>query len=301
MLIGVLVSINLSSCSGEDDEPQMPSDKEVYENWLAQVTEEYDVVIDQMAFTVGDGEARLHSVCPSISGSVTIPSEVYYEGTGKSYPVTFVEFNGDMDYTKVTALSIPSSVEDCRIGYLPQIKSLAIPSSVTYLEIYNCPELSSVSLAEGAYNFGISDCPKITSLTIPQSTNQFRLKALDIKEITVPTGLEYIECQECEKLEKVNNLENSSLKGLGSRAFYKCTSLKELYIPKTASYITYGCCEEATSLNKVHCLRTTPPYLKDSRYGDPFAVWDNLYVPKGCKEVYKEAYPWSIFKEIIEE
>ncbi len=299
VLIGVLVSINLSSCS-KDDEPEQPNEDYLTAQWLESV-KGYDVVKDQMAFTIYEGKASLGSINPVISGAVTIPSEVYYEGTGKSYPVTFVEFYGDLDFTKVTSLSIPSTVEDCRIAYLPLITTISIPSSVTYLEIYTCPELTSVSLAEGAYNFGISNCPKITSLTIPQSTNQFRLTKLGIKEITVPSGLEYVECNECEKLEKVNNLENSSLKGLGSRAFYKCTSLKELYLPKTTQYITYGCCEEATSLNKVHCLRTTPPYIKDSRYGAPFSVMDNLYVPKGCKDAYKEAYPWGNFKEIIEE
>mgnify|MGYP000047746634 FL=1 len=301
MLIGVLVSINLSSCGSNDDEPQLPSEDEIYKMWLEEATSEYDVVKDQMAYNIYDGKAMLHSVNPAISGAISIPSEVYYEGTGKNYPVTYVEFNPDITFSKVTSLSIPSSVEDCRIGYLSITKTLSIPSSVTYLEIYDCPELTTVSLAEGADNFGITNCPNITSLTIPQSTKQFRLKKLSIKEITVPTGIEFVEFQECGKLEKVNNLENSSLKVLGSRAFYNCTALKELYLPKTTSSITYGCCEGATSLNKVHCLRTTPPSLKDSKYGEPFSVMDNLYVPKGCKDAYKEVYPWNQFKEIIEE
>ena len=46
----------------------------------------------------------------------------------------------------------------------------------------------------------------------------------------------------------------------------------------------------------------TTKTLRNANYGGmPFTVMDNLYVPKGCKEAYKEVYPWSEFKEIIEE
>lgn len=301
MLIGVLVSINLSSCGSDDDEPQMPSEDEIYQTWLESATIEYDVVKDQMAYYIQDGKAILYSVNPAISGAITIPSEVYYEGTGKNYPVEVVQFYPDMSYNKVTSLLIPSSVEQCQIAYLPQIKTLSIPSSVSYLDIMQCNELASISFSEGIEHISVSECPKYIDVKLPESVKNLGLISLNITEVTVPSEVETVEFRCCEKLEKVNNLENSSLKGLGSRAFYKCTSLKELYLPKTVSSITYGCCEEATSLNKVHCLRTTPPTLKDSRFGGPFSVMDNLYVPKGCKEAYKEVYPWSEFKEIIEE
>ncbi len=300
VLIGVLVSTAFTSC-GSDDEPQMPSEDELYQQWLEDATAQYDVVKDKMAYYIQDGKAILYTVFPAISGAITIPSEVYYEGTGKNYPVKVVQFQPDMTSNKVTSLLIPSSVEQCQIAYLPQIKTLTIPASVTYFEIIQCNELASLSFSEGVENIIVSECPKIISVALPESVKQLNLISLNITEVTVPSGIETVEFRCCEKLEKVNNLENSSLKGLGTRAFYKCTSLKELYLPQTASYIYYGCCEGATSLNKVHCLRTTPPRLRDSNYGAPFSVMDNLYVPKGCKEAYKEAYPWSEFKEIIEE
>lgn len=170
VLIGVLVSTTFTSC-GSDDEPNMPSEDELYQQWLEDATAQYDVVKDGMAYYIQEGSARLMSVNPAISGAVTIPSEVYYEGTGKSYPVTF----------------------------------------------------------------------------------------------------------------------------------FNCKSLKEITLPKTLRYIYYGCCEGCSSLSNVHILSTTPPSLRDANYGMPFTVMDNLYVPKGCKEAYKEVYPWSEFKEIIEE
>ncbi len=281
VLIGVLVSTTFTSC-GSDDEPNMPSEDELYQQWLEYATAQYDVVKDGMAYHIQEGSARLMSVNPAISGAVTIPSEVYYEGTGKSYPVTFVEFSPIPEYSNVTALTIPSSVEDCRVKYANHIKTLSIPSSVEYLEITCCEELATVNLSEGLDNFGISDCPKIST-------------------VKVPSTVEAIQFRECEQLEVVHNLENSLITALSPRAFFNCKSLKEITLPKTLRYIYYGCCEGCSSLSNVHILSTTPPSLRDANYGMPFTVMDNLYVPKGCKEAYKEVYPWSEFKEIIEE
>ena len=300
VLIGVLVSTTFTSC-GSDDEPNMPSEDELYQQWLEDATAQYDVVKDGMAYYIQEGSARLMSVNPAISGAVTIPSEVYYEGTGKSYPVTFVEFSPTPEYSNVTALTIPSSVEDCRVIYPNHIKTLSIPSSVEYLEITCCEELATVNLSEGLDNFGISDCPKISTVKIPESVTQFRFQKLNIKEATVPSTVEAIQFRECEQLEVVHNLENSLITALSSRAFFNCKSLKEITLPKTLRYIYYVCCEGCSSLSNVHILSTTPPSLRDANYGMPFTVMDNLYVPKGCKEAYKEVYPWSEFKEIIEE
>ncbi len=309
VLIGVLVSTAFASCGSDDDEPKMPSEDEIYQQWLLDAALGTDGIQDDMAFIIQDGKARIINVCPLLSGAVTIPSEVYYKGTGKNYPVSFVEFNlnpgygwQDMNWKdKVTSITIPSSVEDCRIYNACNIKTLSIPSSVTYLEILKCAELTTATLSEGLENVGIFECPKITTINFPQSVKEFRLSKLNIKEVTVPSNLEFMEFRECEELEAIHNLENTSLKGLGSRSLFNCKSLKEIKLPKTTSYIYYGSCEGCTSLSNVHILRTTPPRLRDSNYGAPFSVMDNLFVPKGCKEAYKEAYPWSEFKEIIEE
>lgn len=310
VLTGVLVSTAFTSCGSNDDEPKLPSNEEIYQQWLIDAAVGTDGIQDDMAFIIQDGTARIVNVCPLLSGAVTIPSEVYYKGTDKNYPVSFVEFNLQPGYgwqdenwrDKVTSITIPNTVEDCRITNVNNIKTLSIPSSVTYLEIYNCAELVTVSLSEGLENMGIAECPKIASINIPQSVTQFRFAKLNIKEATVPSNLEYMEFRECESLEAIHNLENTPLKGLSARALYNCKSLKEITLPKTASYIYYGCCEGCTSLSKVHIQRTTPPKLRESSYGGaPFSVMDNLYVPKGSKEAYKAVYPWSEFKEIIEE
>ena len=308
MHIGILVSTTFTSC-GNDDGPSLPSKDEQYEMWLEDVTYQYDGIQDDMAFDIQDGKAFIKNVCPLLSGEVTIPSEVYYKGTDKNYPVTFVEFNLKPGYgwqdenweDKVTSINIPSSVEDCRIYNACNIKRLLIPSSVIYLEIYNSAELTTVTFSEGLENVGISECPKIAILNLPQSVTQFRLAKLNIKEVTLHPNIEYMEFRECESLEIIHNIGNTSLKGLGSRALYNCKSLKEITLPKTVGYITYGCCEGCTSLSNVHILRAAPPKLNDSNYGVPFTVTDNLYVPKGSKASYKEVYPWSEFKEIIEE
>lgn len=298
VLIGVLVCTTLTSC-GSNDEP--PSEDEMYQQWLEEATAEYDVVKDGFAYDILDGHALLRDVYWAISGVVTIPSDVYYEGTGKSYPVTYVEFSVDPSSSNVTALTIPSSVENCRVIDANHIKTLSIPSSVEYLEIINCEELATINLLEGLHRLIIAGCPKISTVKIPESVTEVSFRNLNIKEATVPSTVKGIEFRDCEQLEAVHNLENSVIEALYSRDFFNCKSLKEITLPKTLLYIYNGCCEGCTSLSNVHILSTTPPTLKHSDYGDPFTVMDNLYVPKGCKEAYKQVYPWRTFKEIIEE
>lgn len=300
VLIGILVSTAFTSC-GSDDGPAMPSTDEIYKEWLEDARITYDLIKDDMAYSISDGTAILWSVSPIISGNITIPSEVYYEGTGKSYPVVSVTFAPAPELNKVTSITIPTSVQYCDVMDLNQLKTISIPSSVEHLYIRKCEELSTVNLTDGLNDFLITNCPKITSVVIPQTVTQCELIGLNISEVTVPSNLKSMEFRECKLLKAIHNLENTSLKGLGSRFLYNCESLKEIIIPKTASYICYGSCEGCKSLSNVHILRATPPTLIDSRYGEPFTVTDNLYVPKGCKEAYKSARPWSEFKEIIEE
>lgn len=290
VLIGVLVSTAFTSCGSDDDEPQMPSEDEIYQQWLIDAAVGTDGIQDDMAFIIQDGKARIVNVYPLLSGAVTIPSEVYYKGTGKNYPVSFVEFNLNPGYgwqnenwkDKVTSITIPSSVDDCRIYNASNIKTLSIPSSVTYLEVVRCAALTNINLSEGLEYVQISYSDKLTTVNLPQSLTQFRF-------------------DNCESLEAINNLENTNIGLLGSWALRNCSSLKEITLPKTIRYIYYGCCEGCTSLSNVHILNPIPPQLKDANAGAPFTVTDNLYVPKGSKEAYKEAYPWSEFKEIIEE
>ena len=91
---------------------------------------------------------------------------------------------------------------------------------------------------------------------------------------------------------------------INSNTFEYCTGLTAVTIPSGMKLIGscafYGC----SNLNTVIVKAKTPPScVFNSYYGGPFSNQSNavLYVPRGCKNYYKNSMQgWGSFKEIVE-
>ena len=295
IMLFFLVIATFSACKNNEDEPNIDS----YEAWLQYALYYRDVVVDGMAFNISDGQASLVEVYDRISGDIKIPAEVYYEGTGKSYPVTSVSFDVSPIYSNVISLSIPNTVKALFL-YGIETSTLSIPSSVETLEISGCANLEKLNLTTGQIHVEIKECTKLAALDLPETITYLILANIPITELALPLGIEQFGLY-CESLEKISNLERTKIKTLGFNAFTNCKSLKEIYLPPTLETIYTGCCEGCYALTKVHCLAPIPPELKESHHAIAFQKEDNLYVPKGTATLYKGVYPWNMFKEIIEE
>ncbi len=299
--LALSLSAPLTGCSNDDDGSTAGKREEIYKSWLETAEYYYDHVQDSMAFNIENGAAELKEVCSAVSGKLAIPSEVYYPGTKKSYPVTVVNIMLREECSLVTELEIPNTVTRCYILQVKNIKSLNIPSSVEALSIEYCDNLEYVDLKDGLENVFIHSCPKIEAVDLPSSVKTVTCRDLEIEDIELPASVTDINFNGCSKLKLIKDLAYTSLYGLDAADLMGCTSLMELVLPQTVTYVTRGSCEGCTSLNTVICLATTPPAMRESsQFSDVFAVYDNLYVPEGCADAYRNVWPWSEFKEIIE-
>lgn len=126
------------------------------------------------------------------------------------------------------------------------------------------------------------DASHITYIKIPSSTKEIGNYAFDhlgVEEIDVPDSVEKV----------------------GEGAFESCKNLKTLTLGRGLGSRTYrigvGICDWCTSLEKVYCKATTPPWAHEwglfSGYTDSFTI----YVPKESLDAYLADKYWGKWSE----
>lgn len=98
---------------------------------------------------------------------------------------------------------------------------------------------------------------------------------------------------------------------IGREAFYGCSSLISITLPKNLNYIeglAFSGCEK---LSSIYCKSEVPPIsewwkITDDYWKDPFYSYDGdkfssciIYVPLGYVDTYKEENLWSRFDNIV--
>ena len=162
----------------------------------------------------------------------------------------------------------------------PYSGSVTIPNSVDYGGIrYQVVRI-------GAYAFYQSR--NLTSVTISSTVTQIGENAFDncsgLMNLTIPNSVQII---------------------YGS-AFAHCSNLTTLTIGSGVEYIYeyafWGC----TSLSSITCLAATPPLfesdsgMEEEPFSDETYSEATLYVPKGCRQAYRNADWWEDFDDIQE-
>ncbi|MBP5328257.1 MAG: leucine-rich repeat domain-containing protein [Bacteroidales bacterium] len=163
----------------------------------------------------------------SMTGSVTIPSSVSYNGV--SYSVTEIGSWAFEDCSHITSVNIPSTVEyidNWVFLNCSSLTSITIPSSVVSIGDYSfagCSGLTTMSVnANNPYYDSRNNCKAI----IRTSSNQL---IAGCKNTVIPNNITAIR----------------------AGAFYKCTGLTSVSIPNTVTYIGNYAFEYCSGLTSI--------------------------------------------------
>ena len=175
---------------------------------------------------------------PAFSGKCKI-GDLYYNvnAENKTAEVTYERSNSSSNYSGLTTIDIPASVEYNALTYnvtsigdnafdgCRSLTSIIIPNSVTSIGIsafYNCYNLPSITLPNSVTSIGryaFNNCSSLSTITIPDNV----------------TGIEEQTFYYCTGLTSVTI--GNRVTSIGSEAFSYCTNLTAVTIPNSVTSI----------------------------------------------------------------
>lgn len=225
----------------------------------------------------------------SLTGSITIPATVEYEGVVCNVIIGRSAFSGVGGITSVAISEGVKIIAESAFGPCIAMNSISIPNSVDSIgksAFVNCHNLTSVTLP-GKLKYissGIfQHCENLTSVNIPDG-------------VLVIGSSAFWGCQALTSI----NIPNSVTK-IESGAFAACKGLKIIKLPKNLKELEADAFSSCSEITDVYCHAETIPLTPP--FGNPFAYCDQqyitLHVPASLIDAYKKEKVWKKFKEIV--
>jgi hypothetical protein len=201
--------------------------------------------------------------------------------------ITSIGDNAFLDCNNLTSVTFNCKEVGSWFKAKKSIKEITLGENVTSLgtkAFYACSGLTSITIPSNVTSIGdlaLQGCSGLKSLTIPSTVTSFGFEPFD-----GCTGLTSItlDCKE------VGNWFNRAL-----------PNVKELVLGENVTSVASQAFWGLNYLTSVTSLSTTPPTLH-ARIGETTMVvnFATLYVPVGCKDIYKQQQYWEEFKNIQE-
>lgn len=202
------------------------------------------------------------------------------------------------------------------------LKSVILPDDAKVMEenaFSGCTSLSSIQIPASMIRLTPSiGCTSLTSITVSAANNNFSSINGVLYDKAVTNLLWFPQGKD-----DASFTIPSSIKTLGKYAFQNC-KLHAIILPSTISTLPYGVFQNSSNLTSVtlgsgttllseycfygcplqelHVKATVPPVANDESFAGVNASTCTLYVPSGCKSIYRNSSRyWSLFTNIIEE
>jgi len=220
------------------------------------------------------------SHCTSLN-NLTIPNSVNY--------ITDAAFEYCSSLTSVIIPNLITTLKYNTFSHCTKLSSVTIPNSLktTEASVFEyCTALTNINLPESLTNIGhyfFSNCTALSSIIIPNSVTVINTGAFEycssLKSVTIGNSVKSIEdgvFKNCNSLPSISI--PASVTSLGSASF-SCSGLNSIYVYSQTPIQVYSWISVFENVNKSICM---------------------LYVPVGSKSLYKSAYLWQDFVNIIE-
>ena len=218
-------------------------------------------------------------------GAVNVPAHILWDG--KRYEVTGIGERAFHDCTKLTSISLPTTLQ--YIGAhafrsCSALTNISIPFGVTDIGEYtflDCSALASVGLPKSLGTLGesaFSGCSELTSASLPVGVTAISKRLF--------SG--------CEKLARITL--PSDVTTIGDYAFMDCKAVTTIALPGSVESVGMSAFQGCTALTDITSRPVTPPTLGQNALG---AFSGDIYVPGFSVDDYKASDGWNALADHI--
>lgn len=223
---------------------------------------------------------------------------IYYPAAGKkiiNIPNTVKEINEYAFYDCIyqEKLNIPSETVTIPYGIFKFL------SGLSFIDV-DVNSACFTSIDGVLYDKSVSEliaCPRLKDeITIPdgiQTISPFAFYSCqNLRVINMPNSITMLGeagFWGCNSLTDINFSDNITF--IDDNVFWECTSLTSMLLPKSIAGIGDNAFTGCTNLTKIYINREEPPFIEKRTF---YRTNGELviYVPKGCKERYKNSETW---------
>ncbi len=217
---------------------------------------EYEVIVPLMNYV----RVRPLTTADQLTGEVTIPSTIKYDGT--RYVVTQIAAEAFEDYAGITRVTLPatiSTIEEEAFRNCTALSQINTPQPLSTIEeqaFENCVSLTDFSFDASISTLGEECFAGCTSLT----------------DITLPT----------------------SLNTISQRAFFGCTSVTNISLSSTINSIGAEAFAGCLNVEQMTCMAGMPPAASANSFNGIDSEIP-VTVPMGGIDYYRTATGWNHF------
>lgn len=209
----------------------------------------YEVLVSNMNYV------RVDHVSGELSGKITIPSSVSYDGT--NFLVTQIGENAFMNCDLITSVSLPktlSNIEAHAFAGCTALESINTPQPLSVIGDYafeGCRSLREFSLDASISSLGkgcFRGCSALSSVKFPNSFTEIPDEAfygcVSFDEIILPSTIMHI----------------------GKYSFGGCINVDEIYLDRSVQDIGAHAFAGCVNTKSITCLTATPPICPNDTF-----------------------------------
>lgn len=221
----------------------------------------------------------------------------------KTAKTTFEYPGGDINYSGLTTMVIPSEIEKDGQKFTVNVIGEGFLSNVMYASPASSMGYSQKDMMRNSIKTRSDDDNVVTDVELPSSIVEIATGAFSycyLKNIKMKEGIQYIGEEAFADSEIEEIVLPNSVKGIGKEAFTYCSQLKDVTLGTELKLIDDRAFYSYNGIENVKCLALTPPSVGEEVFSYDTYRNATLFVPEESIYDYKAADGWKSFSNMKE-